>query len=75
MRINVRMSFDCMHFTCFFCVYKEYNIRRKWSKLLYVGLRLDQQPSEPVYLKNDGIKALLLKKFLLITKSKTTMSA
>ena len=52
----------------------EKDIGRNWSKLLYVDLHLDQQPSEPVYLKNDGIKILLLKKFLLITKSVATMS-
>ena len=40
-----------------------------------LGLHLDQQPSEYVYLKNDGIKMLLLKKFLLITQNETTMSA
>ena len=59
----------------FFCVYMEEDIRRNWSKLLYGGRHLDQQPSEPVYLKNDGIKILLLKKFLLITKSVATMLA
>ena len=75
MRKHIRMSFDCWHFTFFFCVYMEEDIRRNWSKLLYGGLHLDQQPSEPVYLKNDGIKILLLKKFLLITKSVATMLA
>ena len=74
--INLRMPFDCMRFTWFFfCVYLEEDIRRNWSKPLYVELHLDQQPSEPVYLKNDGIKILMLKKFLSITKSETTMSA
>ena len=72
MRINIRLSFDCMHFTCFFFFAFVWNY---WSKPLYVGLHLNQQPREPVYLKNDGIKITLLKKFLLITKSKTTMSA
>ena len=73
MRINKRISFDCKHFTYFFCVYVEQDVRRNWSKPLYVGLHLDQQPSESVYLKNDGIKTLVLKKFLLIIKSETTM--
>ena len=72
MRINIRLSFDCMHFTCFVFFAFVWNY---WSKPPYVALHLNQQPSEPAYLKNDGIKITLLKKFLLITKSETTMSA
>ena len=37
-------------------------------------LHLNQPSNEPVYLKNDGIK-IIAQKFLLITKSETTMSA
>ena len=48
------MSFDWMHFACFsgfFCVYTEKDIRHNWTKPPYVGLHLDQQPKQPVYLK------------------------
>ena len=68
MRINTRISFDCMNFACFLfiCVYTENDIRHNWTKPSYVGLQLDQQPSprEPVWLKNGGINIILLKKFL-----------
>ena len=58
MRIKIRMSIDCMHFTFFLrLLYMEQDIRRNWSKPLYVGLHLDQQPSESVYLKNDVVIA------------------
>ena len=44
-----------MHFTCFFCVffcvYIEKDIKRNRSKLPYVGLRLEQEPRQPVFLK------------------------
>ena len=76
MRINIRMSFDWLHFDYFFfCVCMEKDIRRIWTNPLYVDLHLDQPSSEPVYLKNEEIKIILLKKLLLITKSETTMSA
>ena len=78
-RVFMRMSFDCMHFTCFpfffvffFCVYTEKDIRRNWTKPPYVGLHLNQQPGEPVCLKSAKINIILLKKFLQFTKSVAT---
>ena len=75
-RIYAYKSFDCMHFAYFpfFCVYTEKDIRRDWTKPPYVDLHLNQQPREPVCLKNGKIKIILLKKFLQFTKSVATMS-
>ena len=75
MPINIRLDAFCLFFLFFFAF--------TWNKIsdviglnrLYVGLHLDQQSSEPVHLKNDKIKIILLNSFLLITKSETTMSA
>ena len=57
------MSFDCMHFAYFFCIYIKKDIRSNWTRPPNVGLHLAQQPKELVCLKNDGINATLLKKF------------
>ena len=78
MRINIRMSFDCLQiarFSFFVCAYMEKDIRRSWFKPPYVGLHLDLQLREPIYLKIGEIDIILLKKVLLFTKSVTTMSA
>ena len=78
MRINIRLSFDLMHFAChsFFLRLHGWN---KISDVIglnrFMYLHLNQPSSESVYLINDGIKIILLKKFLLITISETTMSA
>ena len=77
MRINLRMSFDWMHFACFsfFFVFTCNKISDVIGLNRFMYRHLNQPSSEPVYLINDGIKIILLKEFLLITKSETTMSA
>ena len=76
MRIDIRWSFDCMHFACFpfFCVYSEKDIRRNWTKSPHVGLHLNRHTREPVCQENGTINIILLKKFLQLTKSLATMS-
>ena len=76
MHIDIRRSFDCMHFARFpfFCVYTEKDIRRNWTKSPHVGLHLNRRPRELVCLKNGTINVILLKKFLRFTKSLAAMS-
>ena len=52
----------------------EQDIRRNSSKPPYIGLHLNQQRREPVYLKNGGINVILFKKFLWFINSVTTTS-
>ena len=71
MRKNIRMSFDCMYFSSF--VFFAFT----WNKISdviglnrFMYLHLNQLSSELVYLKNHGIKILLLKNFCQLPKAK-----
>ena len=79
-RVFMRINYACrliagiLPVFCFFCVYTEKDIRSNWTKPPHVGLRLNQQPREPVCLKSGKINIILLKKFLQFIKSIATMS-
>ena len=64
MRINIHMSFDWMHFACSFFSFTWNNISDVIGLNRFMYLHLNQPSTEPVYLKNDGIKIILLKEFL-----------
>ena len=73
--MRIRMPFDCMHFACFsfFCVYTEKDIKRNWTKPPYISQHFNPTTYRE-RMKNGGISTIMLKKFLLFTKSVAMMS-